>query len=134
VSLLKSFYSAIGSHSSDIPDTKPVENPLPPCPFSPNCVRITKKLDAPADAVFIASQKTLKAMKPEEIKVEERNYKINTVFRVFFFRDDLAVQLTQKHSASTYLHIRSASRVGFSDLSVNSRRVKRFLKKLKKQL
>lgn len=33
-------------------------------------------------------------MKPEEINIDDRNYQIDTVFKVFFFRDDMSVQLT----------------------------------------
>lgn len=73
-------------------------------------------------------------MKPEEINIDDRNYQIDTVFKVFFFRDDMSVQLTPQDSTSTFLHIRSASREGFTDLGVNTRRAKRFLKELQNHL
>lgn len=73
-------------------------------------------------------------MQPEQINIEENNYRIDAVFKVVFFRDDLNLQLTKSDADSTYLHIRSASREGFADLGVNTRRVKRFLKRLEQEL
>lgn len=73
-------------------------------------------------------------MQPEEITAEENQYKIDTVFKVFFFRDDMSVQLIPQDSTSTYMHVRSASREGFTDLGVNTRRAKRFLKELQNHL
>jgi len=67
-------------------------------------------------------------MQPENITVNKNLQKLESVFKVFFFRDDMAVQVTEKDSTSSYLHIRSASRVGESDLYVNTRRVKKFLR------
>jgi len=73
-------------------------------------------------------------MDPEDITVLEAQQKIESVFKVLFFRDDMALQLTDADSNSCYLHIRSASRVGESDLGVNRRRLQRFLKKLQSEL
>jgi len=124
-----SLLDSCGSRPSDISSTQTVQNPLPPCTKSPNCVRITKQIDLPIEKVFAASKTTLKNMGAEKLSSTE-NYKLESVFKVFFFRDDLVLQCTKRDSVSTYLHIRSASRVGYSDLGVNTRRVKRFLRKL----
>lgn len=69
-------------------------------------------------------------MEPEKITRVNDKYRIESVFKVLFFRDDMVIQLTEKDSSSCYLHIRSASRVGESDLGVNRRRVKTFLDQL----
>lgn len=69
-------------------------------------------------------------MKPEKMTIAKDNYRIESVFKVLFFRDDMIIQLTEKDSTSSYLHIRSASRVGESDLGVNRRRVKTFFDEL----
>lgn len=127
-------FSGCGSKSSDIPGTDTVPNPLPACPESPNCIRTTQKIDHPIDSVFAASKATFDEMKPEQMAVTEENYRIETVFRVVFFWDDMVVQLTKRDSSSTYLHTRSASRVGESDLGVNTRRVNTFLNLLSNHL
>lgn len=69
-------------------------------------------------------------MGPVKLRVSHADYKMESIFRVFFFKDDMVLQCTKKDAEHTLLHIRSASRVGYSDLGVNTRRVKRFLKKL----
>jgi uncharacterized protein (DUF1499 family) len=73
-------------------------------------------------------------MEPTEMTVLEEDYKIKSIFRVLVFKDDMVVQLTEQNLSSTYLHIRSASRTGESDLGVNTRRVKKFLKLLQNQI
>ncbi|MDZ7693297.1 MAG: DUF1499 domain-containing protein [Balneolaceae bacterium] len=61
-------------------------------------------------------------------------YRIETVFLVVFFLDDMIVQLYEADRSSTLVHIRSASRVGYSDIGVNTRRVRYFLKLMKRKL
>lgn len=123
-----------GSQSSDIPGVPSIENPLPPCPDSPNCIRTTKLIDHSLDSVFLASSQAIKLMEAMQMTVSEKNHKIEAVFRVFLFKDDMVLKLTKRNSSSTYLHIRSASRVGENDLGVNTRRVKKFLGLLQNQI
>ncbi len=123
-----------GSQSSDIPSVTGVNNPLAACPDSPNCIRITKQFNQSGSTIFNASVETISAMDPEEITVSEDQQKIESVFKVLIFRDDMTLQLTKIDSSSSYLHIRSASRVGESDLGVNRRRVQNFLKNLRSNL
>lgn len=125
-----SFFHGLGSKSSDISGVSSVENPLPPCPDSPNCIRITRQIDLPVDSVFSASTNALKIMNPLELTISKEDYKIESVFRVFIFKDDFMLKFTEKNPSSTYLHIRSASRIGKSDLGVNTRRVQKFLQHL----
>lgn len=129
-----SLLNSLGSQPSDMPGVQTVENPLPACPDSPNCIRTTQKLNFPAEDLFAASLSVLHMMKPIEKRVFKEQYKVETVFRVFLFKDDMTIQLTEKNTSATYLHIRSASRVGHSDLGVNTRRVNKFLRKLKNKL
>lgn len=128
-----SLLGGCGSRPSDISSITDVQNPLPACPDSPNCIRITKQVDLPIDQVFTVSKHTLQDMGAIKLKTDN-DYKINSVFRVFFFKDDLVLQCTKRNPESTYLHIRSASRVGYSDLGVNRRRVNHFLRKLQRKL
>lgn len=122
-----------GSQPSDIPGINSVQNPIPSCPNSPNCIRTTKLIDHPIDSVYAVAAKTLETMGPIEMKVSKKDYRIESVFRVAFFKDDMVIQLTERNSTSTFLHIRSASRIGKSDLGVNTRRVKKFFKYLSNQ-
>lgn len=69
-------------------------------------------------------------MNPHKVTVLPNEYRIETVFRVFFFKDDFILQLSKANSTITNIYIRSASRVGKSDLGVNKKRVLRFLDKL----
>ncbi|TYP94960.1 Uncharacterized conserved protein, DUF1499 family [Fodinibius salinus] len=125
-----SFSVLSGSRSSDFSDHGTVENPLPPCPNSPNCIRITKQFKTPIDTLFNASVQAIKKMGPEKITIAKKDYKIKTVFRVVVFRDDMILKLSKRNSSLSYIHMRSASRVGETDLGVNRRRVQRFLKNL----
>lgn len=105
-------------------------NMLPECPDSPNCVRASYPFDLlPSDLAdhVIAA---FKAMDAESIDIGiVDNHEIKAVFKVMGFRDDVHVMITSDQEGSL-LHIRSASRVGKSDLGVNKRRVKKILKKL----
>ncbi len=128
-----SILSGWGSKPSDIQSIDSVKNPLPPCPNSPNCIRITQRINLPIDATFSIIQDAIKQMNPAKTEALENQYQIKAVFSVFFFKDDVTVQLTKENPNSSFLHIRSASRVGFSDLGVNRRRVKKLLKQIKSQ-
>lgn len=126
--------SAFGSRPSDIQNNNAVENPLPGCPDSPNCIRTTKQFNHSINKVFTASVEALEIMEPIKMEISKETREIEAVFRVFIFKDDLALQLTPNSSGSTYLHIRSASRTGKSDFGVNTRRVKTFLNKVESKL
>ena len=120
-------FSGCGSQSSDFSETADIKstNPLPPCPDSPNCVRITKHYPESSDLVWEASLSALRQMKPYDIEISADEYRVDAVFPVVFFRDDMAFQL-EPSGSGTSVHIRSASRIGYSDLGVNRRRVRRF--------
>ena len=105
------------------------ESPLPPCPATPNCARETRTYPDPPAALFARAQRAVEAMCPVEARLRSRDRRLEAVFRVFFFKDDVALAVTPRAGGSA-LHIRSASRVGRSDLGVNARRVGRFFQKL----
>ncbi|MFH5831155.1 DUF1499 domain-containing protein [Halalkalibaculum sp. DA3122] len=128
------FFSACGSQSSDFPSRKDLNNPLPPCPESPNCVRLTEQYPASVDATWEIALKILQAMKPYNIELTPDTYRIDAIFMVVFFQDDLTLQLEEAENNNTYLHIRSASRVGHSDFGVNRRRVRHLLQQMENRL
>lgn len=119
-----------GSPPSTGIDQAVPENPLPPCPGSPNCVRETHLFDAPPEALFARAKAALERLDPTSVSAHPETRRIEAVFTVFFFKDDVALVVTP-HSTGAALHIRSASRVGKHDLGVNQRRVNRFLKALR---
>lgn len=110
-----------------------VENRLRPCPGTPNCVCSEYPGEPghvppihfdgdPASALKKAGT-VIRQMKGT-IVTEQQNY-LRAVFStpVFRFKDDLEVRIDEERGL---LHIRSASRVGHSDLGANRKRVNRF--------
>lgn len=128
-----------GTVNSDFPDDyQPLDsNQIPTCPDSPNCVRLSIKMDADSETLFEASTNALSEMEAEELDSYSDNLKIEAVFKipVFGFRDDFQVRLTDGSSNSrSVLHVSSRSRTGRGDLGVNRRRVKLFLKSVQSKL
>ncbi|MCH8566743.1 MAG: DUF1499 domain-containing protein [Balneolales bacterium] len=111
-------------------------NPLPACPDSPNCERETRIFALEISAVKEASKKVLKEMRAETIE-EHDTADLHAVFRipVFGFRDDVLLSFSPaSEDGKTAVHIRSASRTGYSDFGVNKRRVNDFYQRLQKEL
>lgn len=123
-----------GSTSDDFEQSNDVTNPLPPCPDSPNCVRVSRKFELTRDIVFEAAKSAIERMGPTNVKITDDPPRIAAVFKALIFKDDFILQLENRDKSSTMIHIRSSSRVGYGDLGVNRRRVKRFLRKLDKEL
>ncbi len=115
------------------PSDEGISNPLPPCPSSPNCVRLTRVFAVDADTLFAAARGALEALSPLSVAEDPAARSLDAVFRAGPFRDDVAVRVTREGNGSA-LHLRSASRVGYSDFGVNGRRVRRFLDALAQRL
>ncbi len=118
-----------GSLNSDFEDIAIDEtNPLEPCPDSPNCIRLTLSSERTAEELYAEGIQAFTQMDPMELNPDEDLQYIHTVFRipVFGFKDDMELQITESDGGS-FIHIRSASRVGESDLGENRRRVNQFL-------
>jgi len=109
------------------------KNPLRACPSSPNCIRITVELNENSDQLFKQLLHILNEMRVYEVNSNTNIQKIDAVFRIpiFGYKDDVTFQIEEADSKS-FLHIRSASRVGYGDLGVNRRRVQRILTLLHK--
>jgi len=105
------------------------DNPLPPCPDSPNCVRTTRLYEVDQDALFEQATAMLHEIGASSVEADTTDRRMHAVFRVFIFKDDVHLAVTP-HETGSALHIRSASRVGHSDLGVNARRVDRFFEAL----
>ncbi len=128
--LLAIFVSACTNkfHSPEMSDSI---NPLPPCPSTPNCVRMAVSFgDADSSAVFEAMQQALQSMKAEEISATDSTLEIHSVFRipVFGWRDDVNISVQQFEKA-TIAFVRSASREGTWDIWANSIRVRKLIRR-----
>jgi uncharacterized protein (DUF1499 family) len=78
------------------------------------------------EALFSAAQSALDALGPVELRVSPDANRASAAYRVaFLFTDDVDVAVAAQEEGSV-LYVRSASRVGHSDLGVNRRRVHRF--------
>lgn len=121
-----------GSTPSDFPQIDEISNPLPRCPDSSNCTRTTIKVNDDPDKVLTLSKNILSGMEAERIRTLIKDDRISAVFKILFFRDNFDVQVELQDISTVYIHLRSASRCGFSDLGVNRRRVQRFIDALQK--
>ncbi len=111
------------------------DSPLAPCPDSPNCERVSQSFDQAPDALFAAAQSALQALGPASVDTTTGSREAHAVYRVaLVFKDDVNIAVTPKDNGGSTLHIRSASRVGYSDLGVNKRRVDRFFDALNTHL
>ncbi|MDX1585756.1 MAG: DUF1499 domain-containing protein [Balneolaceae bacterium] len=124
-----------GSTPDDFEQPDNRRNLLPPCPDSPNCVRLNRSFNYEPDATLHAAKSVLEDMGAIKMNMLEDPLRISCVFRAFIFKDDFNLLIDPlDDDNSCVVHIRSASRVGHSDLGMNRRRVKRFLRKLETEL
>ena len=106
------------------------ENPLPPCPDTPNCERTARAYDVPPPPLFVAAQRALESLGPATLRLPDGpdGRRAEAVYRVaLIFKDDVEVAVRARDDGGSSLYVRSASRVGHSDLGVNRRRVQRLL-------
>lgn len=113
------------------------------CPSSPNCVSSRSSdrdhyvdpfpISVAAEEAWAILKRAL-ASEPRVRVVEEdreRWYlRAEATSRLFRFVDDVEFQLVPEQKL---MHVRSASRVGYWDLGVNRRRIKRLRKALKRE-
>lgn len=80
----------------------------------------------PPDSLFLSVEQALQRMEASQMDTDPLARRVDAVFSVLVFEDDVSVVVKPQTSGSV-LHIRSASRTGYSDLGVNRRRIQRFL-------
>lgn len=128
-----------GTGNSDFPDEyQPRDsNPLPACPGSPNCARLSVPMQIEAGPLFEASLNALGDLGAEELDSDRENLQLDAVFKIpiFGFRDDFSVRIADSSSdGETFLHLSSRSRTGEGDLGVNRRRINSFLESVQSNL
>ncbi|WP_141691492.1 DUF1499 domain-containing protein [Rhodohalobacter halophilus] len=125
-----------GSTSADFISDTVHHADLRPCPDSPNCVVLSKRYSVDPNQLFVAASKTLNDLNPHSLTIMTEKKQIKAVFRIplFGFKDDVHLLVSANEHNSASLHIRSASRVGYSDLGVNRRRVGKILNRIQQTL
>lgn len=121
---------SISACSGQAPRTALVNGKLRPCPGTPNCVSSESPEDASGIAPLGFSGNPDDAWARAQRAVAETGGRIHAIdgnhlwatytSRFFRFVDDLELRLDQENGV---IHVRSASRVGYSDLGVNRKRV-----------
>lgn len=126
------FILGMNSKSKDAPGL--TNNHLSKCPETPNCfstenknhlghyispINISEENKANSDSLFIL--KEIVQSMGGEIKTEKDHY-FSSIFtsNIFGFVDDLEIRID---NIERVIHIRSASRVGRSDMGVNKKRI-----------
>ena len=126
--LLLSILPFLHSCAGDTPENLGVyENKLAPCPNSPNCVSSfdtnAPHLIKPIKADLEKIERTLASLNNANIVDRSDNY-IRAEFssRFMGYVDDVEFLYDELENIS---HVRSASRVGYTDLGANRRRVEK---------
>ena len=126
--LLLSILPFLHSCAGDTPENLGVyENKLAPCPNSPNCVSSfatnAPHLVKPIKADLEKIERTLASLNNANIVDRSDNY-IRAEFKSRFmgYVDDVEFLYDELENIS---HVRSASRVGYTDLGANRRRVEK---------
>ena len=105
----------------------PIPSPLPPCEAG-NCYDESRRFDRTPATLFadaLACVRDLSGLTighAVEIERDAKLLRLHAPFKVFVFTDDLDLRVTPDGGGAV-LHVRSASRVGRSDLGTNRRRV-----------
>lgn len=136
MNLVGPFKGTVNSDFTDDDQPRDV-NPIPPCPDSTNCARLTIVMEAEEDQLLDASFNALREMKTENLELDSDSLRIDAVFKIpiVHFRDDFQVVLTKGASdGETLMHLSSRSRTGKGDLGVNRRRINSFLEAVRSKL
>ncbi len=114
------------------PELDAADSPLAACGPYANCARMSRAIPADESTVrrvaeaAVRTDRSLLAGRADEISLTAGGLRAS--YRVGPFVDDLALEVTPGASGkSSVLHLRSASRMGRSDLGTNERRLDRLV-------
>ena len=126
--------------SATKPDLGVNNGKLMPCPESPNCVNS----QAAGEQNYInpihftgtqqdAKDRLLQILKSEKrtkiLEAHENYIRVEFTSALFRFVDDVEFYFPEKQPGERIIHIRSASRVGYSDLGANRKRIEKIRSK-----
>ncbi|MEM1056484.1 MAG: DUF1499 domain-containing protein [Bacteroidota bacterium] len=123
--------SVAASHSLGSRPEVDADSPLAPCGSDPNCSRLSRAIAMDAETVrrvaeaAVRSDRGLFTGSVDELSLTGGGLRAS--YRVGPFTDDLALEVTEGADGGSVLHLRSASRMGRSDLGVNRRRLDRLV-------
>ena len=116
---------------------------LTPCPKTPNCVN--SQVDSEKHYIqpihYAGTQQEahdrllqiLESEKRTKILTAQDNYiRAEFTSALFRFVDDVEFYFPEEQADGTVIHVRSASRVGYSDLGANRKRIERIRSKFYK--
>lgn len=94
------------------------------------------RLTAKPEAVFAAAEQVARDMGWRVVAAEPEEGRIEATARTFWFGfyDDVVIRISEVSGGGTQVDVRSASRLGRSDLGTNARRVSDFLRRLQAHL
>lgn len=118
------------------PDLGVSNGQLAPCPPSPNCVNSQATDENHTIQPFHykgtqqeAQECLLRALKSEErgkvITANESYVRAEFTSPLFRFVDDVEFNISKTSTGDIVIHVRSASRIGYSDFGVNRKRIER---------
>ena len=126
-----------------MPDLGVKNGQLKPCPQTPNCVN-SQAVDekqhiqpiqypGPQKDARAHLLKLLGSIKRVNIVTANADYiRAEFASALFRFVDDVEFYFPEEHAGETVIHVRSASRIGRSDLGANRKRVERIRSQLSK--
>jgi len=128
-----------------IPDLGINNGNLMPCPKTPNCVNSQAAdeshyiqpilIKGTQQEAFGLLLRILESEKRTEILIVEKNYiRVEFTSALFRFIDDVEFFFPEKQTEGTLIHVRSASRVGYSDFGTNRKRIEQIRNKFKESL
>jgi len=129
------YFPLQGSKTSDIVSDSNAHSELEECPDSPNCIIVSKRFETESGQLFEFLDKAIADLNPHESEADSSELTIQSVFKIplFGFKDDV-LAIAETDGSNSVVHIKSSSRVGYSDLGVNRRRVKKIFRKLESYL
>ena len=126
--------------SATKPDLGVNNGKLLPCPETPNCVnsQAVGEEHYIDPILFTGTQQDakdsllqiLKSEKRTKILADQENYiRVEFTSPLFRFVDDVEFYFPKKQAGERIIHVRSASRVGYSDLGANRKRIEKIRSK-----
>lgn len=124
--------TAVSRKIGSRPEVDAADSPLAPCGPYANCARLSRAIPAPAATVqrvaeaAVRTDRGLLTGRADEVSLTAGG--LRATYRTGPFVDDLALEVTPGASGeASVLHLRSASRMGRSDLGTNRRRLDRLV-------